>query len=214
MKDLANFLLTQNGTLTQALAIHGSNAENIKTTGTNPVVINGVLTLSLPASTELDISTDLQLSVWLTGQSYTTAHMRFVEDDNGHRQYYKCILNHTSAAGNKPGSLGSTWRTYWTESSQTAEAAVGNSIPQDDTYNYLVLATAAGVLTVVKADDGSGNLEIPNFEPEMFVAIGYITVTPTSGAHVLGTTVLTTVGTFTQLLGIPAIPAAANIDSN
>lgn len=213
MVDLAAFLLTRNGAETQAFAIDGTNAENVQTTGTKPCIINGVYIKSLTADAELDISADKQLTVWVTATAYTTVDMRYVEDADGHKQWYKCISNHTSASGNKPGS-GDSWRTYWARSSQTAENAVGNSIAQDDTYNYLALVNSAGTLTLVKADDGSGNLQIPNFEPEVFCAIGYLTVTPTSGAHVLGTTALTTVGTFSQLIGVPVTPAAAKIDQN
>jgi hypothetical protein len=215
MVDFASFMRSMN-MATQAFAIDGSNAENVQTTGTAAAVVNGVPVASLPADAELDISADLQLSIWLTATAYTSADMRYVTDDNGNKQYYRCIASHTSNAATKPGqkdSINTTWRTYWTESSQTAEAAVGNSIAQDDTYNYLCLATALGVITLVKADDGAGNLRIPNFEPEMFVAIGYLTVTPTSGAHILGTTALTTVGTFTQIIG-PALPQGAAIDKN
>ena len=214
MQDLAGFIRSMN-MATQAFAID-ANAENVQSTGTAACVVNGVPVASLTADAELDVSADLQLSVWLTATAYTSADMRYVEDAQGNKQYYRCIASHTSSASLKPGqkdSINTTWRDYWTPSSQTAVAAVGNSIAQDDTYNYLCLATALGILTLVKADDGSGNLQIPNFEPEMFVAIGYLTVTPTSGAHVLGTTVLTTVGTFTQIIG-PAMPQGSAIDKN
>jgi len=214
MIDLAAFLLSRNGAETQAFAIDGSNAENVQTTGTKPCVINGVYIKALTADAELDISADKQLGIWESGESYTDVDVRYVEDDNGLKQWYRCIASHTSATANKPNTKGNTWLSYWTRTSQTAENGVGNSIAQDATYNYLALVNSAGTLTLVKADDGSGNLQIPNFEPELFCAIGYLTVTPTSGAHVLGTTALTTVGTFSQLIGVPVFPAAAVIDHN
>lgn len=205
MKDLAGFLMSMNGIESQAFAIDGSNAENVQTTGSKACMINGVYIKALAADAELDISADKQLTVWVSGTAYTTVDLRYVEDANGYKQWYKCTSNHTAAATNKPGTPGG--ESYWTKSSQTAENGVGHSIAQDDTYNYLALVNSAGTLTLVKADDGSGNLQIPNFEPEVFCAIGYLAVTPTSGAHVLGTTVLSVVGTFTQILGMPVFPA-------
>lgn len=212
MKDLAGFLLCQNHA-TQAFAIDGSNAENVQTTGTAACMIAGVPINSLTADAELDISADLQLTVWVTASSYTTVDMRYVEDVNGSKRWYKCILNHTASAANKPEVLGGAWRTYWTLSSQTAENAVGNSVAQDATAYYLALVNSAGTLTIVKAYDTAGTLAIPNFDPEVFLAIGLLAVTPTSGAHVLGTTALTTVGVFTQLYG-STFPAPTKIDQN
>jgi hypothetical protein len=208
MKDFSAFLMSMNGNETQAFAIDGTNAENVQTTGTKPCMINGVYIKALTADAELDISADLQLGVWAASSSYTNVDVRYITTVDGGKQWYRCIASHTSAANNKPEAENSNaWRAYWTLCSQTAENGVGHSIAQDDTYNYLALVNSAGTLTLVKADDGSGNLQIPNFEPELFCAIGYLTVTPTSGAHVLGTTVLTTVGTFSQLIGVPVFPA-------
>ncbi len=215
MRDFASFARSMN-MATQAFAIDGANAENVQTTGTAHLVLNGVHIASLTADAEWDISADLQLTTWLTATAYTTVDVRYVEDANGQKKWYKCILNHTSSAANMPSlreDIGQAWPTYWVETTQTAENGVGNSIAQDDTFNYLALVDAAGTLTIVKADDGSGNLQIPNFEPEVFAAIGTLAVTPTSGAHVLGTTVLTTVGTFAQLIG-PVYPTGLGIDQN
>jgi len=52
---------------------------------------------------------------------------------------------------------------------------------------------------------------IPPYDPERYVAIGLLSVVPTSGAHVLGTTALTTVGTFVNLVG-PVLPDGDVID--
>jgi len=212
-KDLAGYMSTRNMGVTQAFAIDGSNAENVQTTGTNPVMINGDIILSLPVDTELDISADAQLGAWASGASYTTYHMRYTTDANGLKTYWMCIADHTSSATNAPE--GSTGLTYWKKSNQTAEAAVGQSIPEAGGAWYACLATKDGVLTLVKAsaivaDDANWELKIPKFEPEMFVLIGLLSVAPTSGAHVLGTTDLTTVGVFYQVLS-SVVPHSDNL---
>jgi hypothetical protein len=212
---MAEFMMTMN-MATQAFAIDGTNAENVQTTGGAHLVLKGVHIAALTADAELDISADTQLGIWTTAQSYTSVDVKYVADSNGNKTWYKCIASHTSAAVNKPGqkdSVNATWRSYWTESSNRAENGVGNVIAQDDTFNYLALVNSAGTLTIVKADDGSGNLQIPQFDPEVFAAIGTLSVTPTSGTHTLGTTVLTTVGTFAQLIG-PVFPTGAGLDQN
>lgn len=218
-RDLVSFMRTMN-MATQAFAVDGVNAENVQTTGTAHAIINGVHIASLSADAELDISGDLQLTEWVTGSSYTTQHMRYVVNpSSGNKQWYKCIVAHTSAAANKPDEndlrADATWKTYWTRSTQTAEQASGDYIPTLYSRYYLCLAGTDGVITLVKAGDvaldADVELRIPNFEPEMFVAIGTLLID--SAGFTLGTTSTAGVSTFAQLIG-PVYPQGSAIDQN
>jgi hypothetical protein len=203
------------------VAIDGGNAENVQTSGTTGMVINGVMTETSGKTDELDVSGDVQLTIWLTAQSYTAAHMRFVVNpSSGNKQWYKCILAHTSGAANKPDENDlredATWKTYWTRSTQTAEQASGDRIPNLSSRYYMYLMQAGtDTLTLVKAGpvalDADVKLVIPNFEPEMFCAIGTLLVN--SAGFVMGTTALTGVDTHAQLIG-PVFPTGLAIDQN
>jgi hypothetical protein len=146
--------------------------------------------------------------------------MRYVVNPNsGLKVYYKCILAHTSAAANKPDEddlkEDALWKTYWTRSTQTAEQASGDYIPSLSSRYYMCLATGDGVLTMVKAGpialDADVEFVCPNFEPEMFVAIGTLLIN--SAGFTLGTTSTGSVSTFAQLIG-PVFPNGASIDQN
>ena len=218
-RDLVGFLRTIN-LGTQVFAVD-ANAPDVQTSSdsTEYACINGVSFL-MPKDDGLDVSADLQLTIWATGSSYTTYHMRYIVDpSSGNKRYFKCIVAHTSAAANKPDMndlrADALWRTYWVESTQTAEAATGDYIPNLSSRYYLCLATADGVLTLVKAGpialDAAVKLVIPNFEPEMFVAIGHLLID--SAGFTLGTTSTAGVSTFTQISG-PCFPTGAGIDQN
>jgi hypothetical protein len=216
-QSLADFMRSMN-MATQAFAIDGANAENVQTTGTAACVINGVHINSLTADAELDISADLQLTTWLTATAYTAVDVRYVEDANGDKVWYKCIASHTSSASTKPGQpdhINATWRNYWTESTNRAEQASGDVVA--DTYSryYLCLANSAGTITLVKAGDvaldADVELQIPHFDPAIFVAIGTLLVD--SAGFTMGTTALTSIGTFAQLIG-PVFPNELYLDKN
>jgi hypothetical protein len=218
-RDFASFIRTMNME-TQAFAVDGSNAENVQTTGTKPCVINGVHIASLSVDLELDISGDLQLTAWLAGSTYTAQHMMYVVNaSSGEKVYYKCILGHTAAVANKPDEndlrASALWKTYWVRSTQTAEQASGDIIPSLSSRYYLCLAGTDGVITLVKAGDvaldAAVELVIPNFEPEMFVAIGTLLIN--SAGFTLGTTSTSGVSTFAQLIG-PVFPTGDGIDGN
>ena len=217
-RDLVSFLQTMN-MATQAFAVDGGNAENVQDTGTAQAVIASV-PIALPVDAELDISADLQLTEWVTASSYTAVDMRYVVNpSSGNKQWYKCILAHTSAAANKPDEndlrADAVWKTYWTRSTQTAENGVGDIIPSLSSRYYLCLADIAGTLTLVKAGDvaldADVELRIPNFEPEVFVAIGHLLID--SAGFTLGTTSTAGVSTFTQIIG-PVFPTGIAIDQN
>jgi hypothetical protein len=218
-RDFASFIRTMNMG-SQIFAIDATPADVQTSATTIQAVINGV-GFVMAKDDALDISADVQLTIWLTAQSYTTSHMRYVVNaSSGNKQWYKCILNHTSAAANKPDEddlrEDAVWKTYWTRSTQTAEQASGDIIPSLSSRYYLCLANASGILTLVKAGDialdADVEIRIPNFEPEMFVAIGTLLVN--SAGHVLGTTSLAAaVGTFTQWIG-PCYPTGLSIDQN
>jgi hypothetical protein len=218
-RDFASFIRTMN-MATQAFAVDGGNAENVQTTGTKACVINGVSINALAVDLELDISADLQLTAWLAGSSYTAVDMRYVVNpSSGLKVWYKCIASHTAAVANKPDENDlredALWKTYWVRSTQTAEQASGDIIPSLSSRYYLCLATAAGVITLVKAGpvalDADVKLVIPNFEPEMFVAIGTLLIN--SAGFTLGTTSTSGVSTFAQIIG-PCYPNGAGIDQN
>lgn len=214
MRDLLKYAVLTQNLATQALAIDGSAAEDIQTTGGAACWINGVSIAALAADAVHDISAELPYAAWAASTSYTTggALSEVVARSGAH---YACILAHTSAAANEP-EIGADWQTYWKLLDVWPAAAVGNSIAQDKQAHYLVCALADGTLRTFIAYDtanpgATSALVIPPYDPERYVAVGYISVVPTSGAHVLGTTALTTVGTFTQLIG-PVLPDGDKVE--
>ena len=219
MQDIASFCRTMN-MATQAVA---QADENIADTGTGHAVINGVHIASLPVDLGLDISGDAQLTEWATGTAYTTnggarVDVRYVEDANGHKQWYKCILAHTSSALNKPGIKDeAAWRTYWTESSNRAENAYGMACKNLYTRHVLVLADAGGVMTTVQADNGlqldaASLFIVPAFDPEVFVAIARIDI-DCADSWVYGDDNKNAQCTPVQLIG-PVFPTGTGIDAN
>lgn len=211
MQRVMAYLLSYN-MATQALAIDGSAAEDIQTTGGADAILNGQVIKALAADAVYDISVELPYAAWAASTAYTIGGLLSEVTVDG--RHFACILAHTSSAtssgalSNKP-LYGDLWRTNWKELSRWALAGVGNSIAQDMVGWYLVCAMADGVLRVFKAYDGTATAattpKIPVFDPERYIPIGMIRVAPTSGAHVLGTTALTTVGTYAQLVG-PVFP--------
>ena len=196
----------------QALAIHGTNAQNIKTTGTKACNINGVYIPSLPADSEYVIASEAPYAAWASGQSYDL-NSEVVDADGKH---WVCVQAHTSAAYNHP--LVDTTGVYWKRLDKWAVAAAGNSIAQNKQAHYLICALNDGTLRAFMAyvpgtEGATTPIVIPPFDPERYVAVGLVTVKPTSGAHIFGTTALTTVGTFTQFLG-PIFPDADFVDKN
>lgn len=215
MRQFVKYMQTQN-LATQALAIDGTNAENIQTTGGGYCILNGVHIASLAADDEYDISLEPPYAAWAVSTSYTTGGI-LSEVVGRSGAHYVCILAHTSSAADEP-EFGANWQTYWKLLSHWAVKAVGNSIAQNKQAHYLVCAQADGILRAfiaytIGTEGATTELVIPPYDPERYVAVGYVTVKPTSGAHVFGTTVLTTVGTFTQLLG-PVFPDGDLADIN
>jgi len=207
---LASFMASYNAT-SQSFAVD-ANAENVQATASGLMVVNNIP--GACADTEaLDISADLQLTVWAAAKSYTTADIRYVVNpSSGNKQWYKCIAAHTSAAANKPDENDlredATWKTYWTRSTQTAEQASGDYIPTLYSRYYVALENlAADSLTLVLggdiALDADVELKIPNFEPEMFCVVGTLLIN--SAGFTLGTTSTAGVSTFTNWIG-PAFP--------
>jgi hypothetical protein len=207
----AEELITRERTVnhaTQTLAIDDGNSEDIQTTGSAACMINGVDISSLTGDAAMVIASNVQGTVWLTAQSYTLAALPCLRFNPETEKRYMCILDHTSANSNKPGS-GANWRTYWRESTSTAISAVGAVIPSGGTYSryYLVTADAAGQLDVWLAGpaflDAAPVFQMPKIEPALFVPIGIILVAgpATTVIHTLGTTTLTTVGSYIQLTG-------------
>ena len=214
MRQFASYLMTQN-LATQALAIDAT-AQDIQTTGGAAAILNGVNIAALAADAAYDVSAELPYAAWVTATAYTTGGiLSEVVARSG--QHYVCILAHTSAAADEP-EVGANWRTYWKKLDNWAVAAVGNSVAQDKQAHYLVCALADGILRAfiaytIGTEATTTALVIPPYDPERYIAVGYISVVPTSGAHVFGTTVLTTVGTFTQLVG-PVFPDRDLVDRN
>ena len=218
MQDIASYARTMN-MATQAIA--KANA-NIATTGGAHCVINGVHIASLTAETGRTLANDLQFTVWLTATAYTLAahDCRYVMDDNGYKQWYVCIADHTSSAGTQPGqkdSVNSTWRTYWTETTSRCEPAVGTVNANGYTRYYLALADNLGVVTTVIADlgyllDAAQAIQIPTFDPEIWCAIGMYKLTGT-GTSTWGTTDDNAQVTETQYIG-PVFPTGLGIDKN
>jgi hypothetical protein len=215
-QTLAEFSMTQN-CASQAVAKANADMAN---TGGGEMILAGTPVLNVQDAA-LDISADRQLEAWVTATAYTTdggarTDVRYVEDANGHKQWYKCIAAHTSAASNKP-ETGADWKTYWTRSSNRALAARGQTCANLKTRHYLALCDVNGVMTTVIADNGlqldaASELQIPHFDPEIFVALAVLTVDGT-GASTWGTTDDNAQVTIRQLLG-PVFPHQAKLDNN
>jgi len=214
MRQFASYLMTIN-MATQTLAIDAT-AQDIQTTGGAGVVLNGVVIAALGGDAAYDISAELPYANWVTATSYTTGGI-LSEVVGRSGAHYVCTVAHTSAAANEP-EVGANWRDYWKHMSVWAPAAVGNSIAQDKQAHYLICALADGTLRAFRAytigtEGATTPIVIPPFDPQRYVAVGLVSVIPTSGAHVFGTTVLTTVGTFTQFIG-PVFPDRTLVDIN
>ena len=218
-QTLAEFAMTQN-CATQAVAKANADMAN---GGGGEMILAGQPVLNI-IDGALDISADRQLEVWATATAYTAiataVDIRYVEDPNGHKQWYQCILAHTSSAANKPGqkdSINSTWRTYWKESSNRALAARGQTCANLKTRHYLALCDRLGTMTTVIADNGlqldaDSEIQIPQFDPEIFVALAILTLDGTEDST-WGTTNDSGQVTIRQLLG-PVFPHADQLDKN
>jgi hypothetical protein len=207
-KDLAGFASSYNSA-SQVVAWASADGA---TTGTKLAFLNGEAFV-MPADAAFDWSADPQLGAWVTATSYDAYDMRYVTDKDGKKHYYQCIASHTSGAANKPGVVGEAWTDYWKESDQTAEPAVGTVLANGQSVWVLVLATADGELTVVKAGDvaldAAVECKIPKFEPEMFVPMALILV-DAAGAVTLGTTDISGIVTITQCT-FPVYPHPDNL---
>lgn len=216
-QTLAEFGMTMN-MATQAVAKANADMAN---TGTGHAILAGAHQTALTQDSALDISADRQLEEWVTSTAYTTdggarTDVRYVENTQGIKQWYKCIVAHTSGASTKPGE-GSDWETYWVTSTNRAQAARGQACANLYTRHYLCLADVNGVMTTVIADNGlqldaNSLIVIPQFDPEIFIAIGLLTVDGT-GASVWGTDDDSGQVTIIQLLG-PVYPTNNGIDPN
>jgi hypothetical protein len=217
MQDIASFARTQN-MATQAVAMADENVQN---TGTGHAVVNGLHYTSWTQDADLDISADLQLTIWLTATAYTELDCRYVADDNGNKQWYQCIADHTSAPGTMPGqpdSVNATWRTYWTESSNRAVNAYGMVCTNLYSRHVLVLASIDdGTMVCVNADNGlqldaDSEIVIPAFDPEIFLPSGRLDINCTD-SWVFGDDDKNGQVTVVQLIG-PVFPSGAAIDAN
>jgi hypothetical protein len=213
MHQLLKYLLSQNCE-SQALAINAT-AQDIQTTGTKQVILNGI-PITLAADSVYDVSAELPYALWSASSvSYTTGGiLSEVVDSEG--KHWVCIAAHTSTASNGPGMDGGL--TYWKRLDKWAVMGNGNVVAQDKQAHYLVCALADGTLRAFLAyvpgtEAATTPIVIPAYDPERYVAIGLISVVPTSGSHTFGTTVLTTVGTFKQFTGL-VLPDADLIDLN
>jgi hypothetical protein len=216
MQDIANFARTMN--MATATQLKGS-ADLTQTTGVQPVVINGEHDPSLAKTSTVAPDTDLVLTIWVTGSSYTAAaSVNFVVDDNGNKQWYACIADHVASAANKPGQpdhINTSWRTYWTESSNRAVQAGLDEVSSTYSRYYLILQrkTTGIVTSVIAGDvalDADVELSIPQFDPELFVAIATILLNSATDPNIWGTTDDNGEVTIVQLIG-PVFPTNKGI---
>jgi len=210
MQNVMAYLLTQN-LVSQTFAIDGVNAENVQTTGTGLALLNGAYIASLPEDAEYDIATELPYAAWAASTAYTTGGA-VSEVVNKESQHFVCIEAHTSAAADEPG-FGANWRTYWKRLDKWAEAAVGDVVTDGTTKYFLCCALADGTLRLFKAYDADLALEIPAYDSERYIPIGLLIVAASGADATIGTTALTSIGTFVDLLG-PVFPAAVKLDRN
>jgi len=211
MHQLLKYMLSQNCE-SQVVAID-ANAEDIQTTGTKQAIINGTH-VTLAADAAYDISAEAAYAAWSASSVSYTLNSEVVDAQDG--AHWVCIKAHTSSATNSP--LLPAGAEFWKKLDKWAVDAKGNVIAQDKQAHYLICALNDGTLRAFIAYDtaspgATSPVVIPAYDPERYVAVGLLSVVPTSGSHTLGTTALTTVGTFFQLCG-PVLPDANKLDLN
>jgi hypothetical protein len=215
MKEMAKYLNTYN-IATQAVAIHGTNAENIKSTGGGGIVINGNFA-ACAVDAELDIATDTEgtETAWATATGYSAGDIR--ANSKGIR--FRCVLAHTSSSTDEPG-LSENSDMYWEEAPNDAVNAVG-AVVSASGYERWVLITAKsdGTLTMWLAGDqaltsAGAQLKIPQYDPLVYCPVAVALIAKDdAGDLTIGTTALTGDITFYQLTG-PVMPHPDNIDNN
>ena len=216
MQNLVSYLLTQN-CQSQVIAVDGTNKENIQSTGTKDVIINGIPYV-LAADTEFDISAEAAYSLWATGQSYTLDTEVYHVDPDGETRHYVCILAQTSAAADEP-MVGANWETYWRLLPVWAVTGDLDSVADGATRYYLVCALNDGTLRIFKAYDSTTYaVQIPAYDPTRYVPLAIAKYANSAGdtaADVIGagTCDWDTYGTFYQLTGF-VIPDVSLLDKN
>jgi hypothetical protein len=219
MQEMAKYLNTYN-IASQALAIDGSNAENIQTTGTGGIIING-LYYACAEDAELDISADTggTETAWATATSYTAGNIRSKTTPVGPTRRFRCILAHTSADDNKPEE-GKDWELYWEFAPNNWTNASGTVITTLYEQWFAVFALSTGVISLAVAGTqatiagGAAELKIPHFDPLTYCCIGVIKIAKDdAGDLTVGTTALTGDGTYVNLVG-PVFPHPDNLDLN
>jgi len=215
MQEVMRYLNTYN-IAAQALAVDGTNAENIQTTGTGGMILNGQY-FACAEDAELDISacTEGTLTAWATATSYSVGDVRSAPSFASKR--VKCTVAHTSSADTEP-FVGGTWGDYWEESPHDAVNASGTVVTTLYERWFIVLAKSTGVISIWEAGDealiGNSVLKIPQFDPEMYCCLGLILVAKDDANDLtIGTTALTGDATYVDLVG-PVFPHPDNLDKN
>jgi hypothetical protein len=210
MRMIMGYLSTYNME-TQAVAID-ANAEDIQTTGTGAAIINGtpVVLAEDPALVILS-DTEGTLAAWATATSYSVDDLRKNKDE----KRFRCILAHTSSAATQP-MYGESWETYWEVQHHEAVNAAGDVITGAGySKYYMITAKLDGTITLwICGDeglDGAEVMKVPVYDYKEYVVIGFLHVNA-AAAHTMGTTALTTVGTFFDAIG-PVFPHPDNLAS-
>lgn len=198
-RKLAAYLTTMN-LATQAVTLD-ANANDLQTTGSGAAILNGT-PFTVAEDQAYDISAEAAYAAWATAQSYTTITEVTVLDKNI-TKHFVCISAHTSSSSNHPVT-GADGSTYWRELSHWAEDAAGDVIAANTTKYYLACVNSAGTLRLFNAYDANLACKIPAYDPTRYVAVALM-LAGTTTAVTIGTTVLTGISTFWQIIG-PCIP--------
>jgi len=192
-------------------AIDGSNAENVQTTGAVSAMIDGV-PVTIEEDAEMDISastTEVTLTAWATATAYTVGNIR--ESAEGGR--YRCITAHTSSADDEP-EVGYNWEAQWERAPHAATNAVGATVASGSSRWFFATAQTDGTIDLWlcgdAATDGSEVCKVPQYDHKLYCPIGFLHINSNT-TFVLGTTALTTIGTFYQAVG-PVYPHPDNMD--
>lgn len=197
MRELMGYLSTFNCE-TQTLAIDGS-AENIQTTGTHLVMINGQ-PCYLAADAAMDISADDDedtLTAWATATSYSVGDIR---TNGGESTRYRCILAHTSRndsdsdyVNNEPGSA-DNWQRFWEKAPHGASHGADAVIEDDEEQWFMVTAQKDGTLNLWQAGDAAdissgAECKTPQYDAKLYCPIGFMHVKNETGVDfTMGTT--------------------------
>ena len=175
MQELMGYLSTRNCE-SQVVAMHVTSEENVKSTGTKAMMINGQVE-TCEADPEIDISADTTgtETAWALALEATVGMIRANKD----AMRFRCVVAHTATADDEP---------------LYAINASGDVLGDDEERWYMVTAQADGTLTVWLAGDVAAltlaRIKVPQYDYKVYCPVAFMHVKNEMGGadFTLGTT--------------------------